>query len=109
MGVDGFGFHLEIIDTFLTPINIVAGSDMFHRGAGIPSPGVAFIEDVHTNSKGMRVLVRRDDEGFATSIAVWGEDQDDLSSMTGELDRLRIRIHRNNGSLSNIFTSWIEE
>lgn len=105
MGVTGYGLLVTGIDqSYIIPLD-EKGKSVW--GELFPAPGVAFPEDVHTNSKGMRILIRRDKEGVATSIRVWSEDNIELSVMSRELSWLKESIGKNNETLAKKFKSWV--
>lgn len=107
MGVTGYGLRVTGIDhSYIIPLD-EKGKSVW--GELFPAPGVAFREDVHTNSKGMRIFIRRDKEGVATPIRVWGEDNIELSAMSHELSRLRESIDKNNEALAKELESWVGE
>ena len=105
MGVTGYGLRVTGIDrSHIIPVDEKGrsvGGELF------PAPGVTFPEDVHTNSKGMRILIRRDKEGVTTSIRVWSEGMVKLVNMSNELTGLKERIDKNNETLTKEFKSWV--
>ncbi len=105
MGVTGYGLRVTGTDqSHIIPVDEKGksiGGELF------PAPGVVFPEGVHTNSKGMRVLVKRNKEGVTTSIKVWSEDMIELMAMSHEIAWLKERIDRNNETLTKKLKSWV--
>ena len=105
MDMTGYGLRVTGIDqSYIIPVDEKGksvGGELF------PAPGVTFPEDVHTNSKGMRILIRRDKEGVATSIRVWSKDNIELNAMSHELAWLKESIDKNNETLAKKFKSWV--
>lgn len=105
MDMTGYGLRVTGIDqSYIIPVDEKGksvGGELF------PAPGVTFPEDVHTNSKGMRILIRRDEEGVATSIRVWSKDNIELNAMSHELAWLKESIDKNNETLAKKFKSWV--
>lgn len=105
MGVTGYGLRV----TGINQSHIIPVDENGRSGAGelFPAPGVTFPERVHTNSDGLRVLIRRNEEGVTTSIRVWSEDMVKLMHMSRQLTWLKERIDKNNEALTKEFKSWV--
>lgn len=107
MGVSGYG----LVVTGMAQSNIIRvdeeGKSVW--GELFPAPGVGFPEGVHTNSKGMRVLVEKNEEGVTTSIRVWSEGLVKLVNMSNNITLLRESIDKNNEALTKELKSWVGE
>lgn len=105
MGVIGFGLSITGIDQS----HIIPVDENGRSGGGelFPAPGVTFPEGVHTNSDGLRVLIRRNEEGVTTSIRVWSENTVKLVNMSRQLTWLKDCIDKNNEALTKEFKSWV--
>jgi len=110
MGVSGYGVHITglyqssiyEIDTEGNVNESVSDSRVF------PAPGVTFPMKVHTNTNGLRVLIRRDVEDLVTEILIWGADRGSVDDVYDELSCLMYKIRYNNEVLSREFESWSE-
>lgn len=105
MEVKGFG--LKVSGTYSTSI---LDLDEKGRSDGVevfPAPGVIFLEKVHTNSDGLRVVIERKYHNDYPSILIWTDELHKMYSVANTLDTLRRRLSSNNEALNKELRSWI--
>lgn len=107
MGVIGYG--ARVTGPYGTPIRTVDEKGMSSGVEVFPAPGVIFSEGVHTNSDGLRVVIKRDVCGITSSISVWSDDLSKITGVVYVLDALRNKLVRNNEDLNKEFNSWVGE